>query len=326
MWRAHGMVRAGHLAEAESLYAQARAVFAASGEPRGEAEALLNLAELERARGDLGAARSHLERAAELARSEDAPQLQAPVEGALGSLLRSVGETEEAGPHLLRALEMEQRLGVRQRIGRAQLNLAALNLDLESVTMARAFCTQAMKEAQAAQDDRLQVASALMMAAITAESGALEVAEADIRATLQHALEANVPQDRAAARLALGSVLLERGAWAEALQPLDGARAEYASLGAFTLLADTLGRMAVAHAHLGEAEVAERLLTEATRLSDGHPVLAPLLELREVHLRLATEENPARALGAAAARFSKMARSAAARWDWRVLRAAVAGR
>ena len=287
MWQAHGLLRAGRVAQAREHYAYACRVFADADEPKAEGEARLNLGAALLALGEQLAAIPQLERAARLGQLVADSRIEAGAAGALGAVLLDRGEPTVAEPLLLRAMELAEAIGERQRIGGALLGLATLHHDARRFDVAVALCERACVEARAALSDGLAVAALSRLASLRQESGDPMAARTLWHDALAAAQSSGAPDDLAITALGWGGWLLEAGHPEEALDPLRTARSTFAALKDPQSGSGAVARLAVARATLDDPDRAARLFAEAEALAGEQPTRGEALAVHRGHLLLA---------------------------------------
>ena len=262
---------------------RAAATFAALGDPRGQADALVNLASIYRGVGrPADALRVHRRADAALAQTgPDARRLVVLNASGRGHVLRDIGDPAGAAEQHLYALRLAERHGMKKDAATALLALHGLALERGDVARARAYARRARGEFEALGDEHSRLAVRLAEAETELRAGAPLRAAAVYRAVAAEARADGRGSEEVRALRGLGRALAEGGRPRAAAAPL---------------------RRAVRLARSGEAQVVlPSLLTALARAERAAGAGAEALGYAREAVAAAAETGDLRALADARA-------------------------
>lgn len=268
------MSRAGQLVpgspelrgEGISAYRKVLADWQALGERRWEAEAVLNLAQLEQQAGDLRAAVADYQKALALWRDLSDSRRVAAVQGSLGLALWASGDIEGARGTLEEARALWRSLEENAAETETRNNLCLLDLTIGALPAARA-CFEELVALYRESGQRAGEAAALT------NLGAVHDQMGDPDTALEHygqalslwqALGNRTEEARTLNNLAVVHRTL--GNWQEALRRYGEVREILPAIGDRTFKASLLNNVGFAYSSLGEPQRARAILEEALEL------------------------------------------------------------
>ena len=260
------LIRAGDYRAVADIYAQILPAVSASGDRYLEAKTRNNLGWAQNMLGLPHLAEQNLERAAQLYRQADHPELGACYMS-VSEIKALYGERQETLAYLLKARDIFKRSGSPNAEASVLFNLAEAQRNLGDEESARAFYRRALGLFE---DIGNRNASAMTLGAIgemNLEQGRRGDALAYLRDALGIAVEIGNREKKARILTALGSLHAGEGRMDEALCFLEEALALQRRLGMRVAQMETLRELARAYRASGEGGLAEGCLVEALNLS-----------------------------------------------------------
>jgi len=147
---------AGRIGRAEALLERALAIQRKSGNARGEAWVMGNLAAVHAGSGRLGPAEAEYERAIRMHRAAGNSRVAGVTLGNLGELLRQAGRTQEAELRCREALEIHRREGRDKSLGMALGNLGIVCMQTGRVEEAERCYEEALALLRRAGERRME--------------------------------------------------------------------------------------------------------------------------------------------------------------------------
>ena len=198
--------RRGNLAEAIEKFSAAKGRFEAEGDPKGEVDALIALANAELQAGNRDGALLNFNRAAALCTENKYELGFAQLYADLGLLLQSLGKSSEAEQMMIKSLAIADRLGETAIAALAAGNLSLLYRETHDLDRAEETARQALRlEGHLERKDGVARAS-LNLGTILFERARLDEAGARFAEALRLYEELGPPERAAQAMFNLGNV------------------------------------------------------------------------------------------------------------------------